>query len=717
MSPPTRSPRGVTLAVSTALLAAVTPPTATAQPAALCANPSHFTPAHVINTNFTCADAFNQVASVLQTPSDCDVLADPSLAAIGFTRRASLWTFAAQCCTAVGSPGEALVGQPDDFCGTDTFCNARVQLVGDRPFPLTNTTCATFSASVMAPFVTTANCSADVLGLGSSVATMIEFGAASCCVQGSTDQNTACGPAVAPSPPPPAPGALMCGNPSDFTPAVGTILNNCSILDAVMQQAEFYGNGSTPSPQCDLPVSDSDPDSVLLGDVYAYGSALCCGVGTPVEYCPGRTSPCADPTDFDATAVLPLFGNLPCPFAAVQLGQLTSSAQCNDTAPNSTTVFADVLHTIGEACCGGAAVNPICGTRAPTAPPPPPPPRVGPTSACPGSFSVHPITDVACSGPPLFAGAVGTICGASLDSDNLTEYVFLLSNGGACAQFRTPLSCFLAVANIEAIVAGNNVSAYVPGAECFLDTRPCAPYPAGPGGFTIQTNPNCPPTPAPTAAPTTTPTSRPTTPTEAPTAVPTTAPTVGPTSVPTSAPVAIPTTVPTTAPTITPTEAPTDAPTESPTDAPTVRPTAAPTAPTEAPTAVPTETPSTSPSVQPTAAPTTTPTATPTAPTASPTEAPTGTPTAAPTAAPSQSTASGVGSDDDDDGVGNGGLAAILAVVFVLVVVSVFVMSRRSGPPAEAPAAPSTQPGFGEGEGADDVKISRMSEGAQVSNV
>jgi hypothetical protein len=39
------------------------------------------------------------------------------------------------------------------------------------------------------------------------------------------------------------------------------------------------------------------------------------------------------------------------------------------------------------------------------------------------------------------------------------RYVFVISNGGACAQFSTVADCQEAAVNIEAIVAGNNLSA------------------------------------------------------------------------------------------------------------------------------------------------------------------------------------------------------------------------------------------------------------------
>jgi hypothetical protein len=79
----------------------------------------------------------------------------------------------------------------------------------------------------------------------------------------------------------------------------------------------------------------------------------------------GVVSPCADANDFVPTATIAAFGGVPCSSAPPILYGATA-ATCGRPVfdDGSGTTVSAVLAASGAACCGGAAVNPMCSTSA-----------------------------------------------------------------------------------------------------------------------------------------------------------------------------------------------------------------------------------------------------------------------------------------------------------------------------------------------------------------
>eukprot|EP00035_Acanthoeca_spectabilis_P037420 m.45166 g.45166 ORF g.45166 m.45166 type:complete len:737 (-) comp8610_c0_seq1:188-2398(-) len=522
----------------------------------LCADPTKYNASHEFSPGLSCGAALAFVSTLVPPNGACD-----DSAGDGATAQSLLWTYAAGCCG--DDP------RPEMTCGWETVCNQTSQFQGANTFLNTNFSCATITVSNFGNFVTTRNCS--------ETGEFINTAAAACCTGGMANANQACGLPL----PSYTPG-LMCANQSDFQGSLMPFSTSCSQLDMSFSQAGLYTNASV----CDAANSDS-----TWGSVFAWFSPLCCGSGGPAPFCPAYfpVLPCASPADFNTSSPIPLLGGTPCGAVASFFTGLQASGCSQPTDPNSSTTVGDVFLAAGAACCNDQPPNPLCGTYAPTAGTPAPPPRVGQATACGGTYAAFgagaPGAST-CTGTPVL-GPVPVVgpC-APVQNGLVTEYVAVISNGGACVGFSSQAECTTAMASVDAIIAGNNVSAYSASAQCYLDTSPCQFVPTFNAYVLIV--PDC-STASPTAAPSASPTTTQVTsmPTEQPSSAPTSiAPTDVPTSLgPTAAPVTPqPTDLPTTAPTsAAPTDAPTSAgpttprPTTVPTDAPTMGPTVAPT--------------------------------------------------------------------------------------------------------------------------------------------
>ena len=340
----------------------------------------------------------------------------------------------------------------------------------------------------MAPLsLGTAQCSdqppntGDGLTYGQSITNLAQY----CCDNGVDDQNTQFCPA-------PTSGS-MCANAGDFDAnAVTTFGFNCAALQLQFLLINLYGDDTVCDamhPQAPLP----------WGAFFAIGAAQCCGGGDAADVCSASiVSPCANSTDFEPQSTIVFDGNnsQPCGFALALLYG-TNASMCNDELSGGGggggPRMSEYLRIASRYCCGTGEPNYLCGTPAPT---PEPLPRTGTAEACGGAFDAFRLDTPGagqCTGTPFESGVLDRACAAHVDSDNRTQHMFLVSNGGICIGFSTEADCQTAVANIQSIVDGTSVSSLVgassPDAQCLLINNECAIY--NDIGVSVLLDPDC----------------------------------------------------------------------------------------------------------------------------------------------------------------------------------------------------------------------------------